>query len=80
MASPRAQPTAPAHAIIQALGNAFKKEGQPSSGEEIAKLLFQNMGQLQQMAKEGKLNQQQIQQVCVRPYLEDHALMLLCTA
>ena len=51
--------------IITALGNAFKSQtGDPLSGERIAQLLLQNMGQLGELAKQGKLNQQQIMQVC----------------
>ncbi len=57
--------------IITALGNAFKSQtGDPLSGEHIAQLLIQNMSQLGELAKQGKLTQQQINQVCMR----------LCTA
>ncbi|KAI6000581.1 transcription initiation factor TFIID subunit A-domain-containing protein [Pisolithus albus] len=51
--------------IITALGNAFKSQnGEPITGERIAQLLAQNMGQLGELARQGKLNAQQIQQVC----------------
>ncbi|KAI0692023.1 transcription initiation factor TFIID subunit A-domain-containing protein [Cerioporus squamosus] len=50
--------------IITALGNAFKSQtGDPLSGEHIAQLLIQNMSQLGELAKQGKLSQQQINQV-----------------
>jgi transcription initiation factor TFIID subunit 12 len=50
--------------IITALGNAFKSQnGEPITGERIAQLLAQNMGQLGELARQGKLNAQQIQQV-----------------
>lgn len=53
--------------IITALGNAFKSQnGEPITGERIAQLLAQNMGQLGELARQGKLNPQQIQQVRVR--------------
>lgn len=52
-----------AHAIITALGNAFKTQGGPMDNAQIAKLLQTNLPQLGQLAKEGKLNQQQILQV-----------------
>lgn len=55
--------SANAHAIITALGNAFKTQGGPMDNAQIAKLLQNNLGQLGQLAKEGKLNQQQILQV-----------------
>lgn len=59
--------SANAHAIITALGNAFKTQGGPMDNAQIAKLLQNNLGQLGQLAKEGKLNQQQILQVRTRP-------------
>ncbi|KAI9571138.1 transcription initiation factor TFIID subunit A-domain-containing protein [Boletus coccyginus] len=50
--------------IITALGNAFKNQnGEPITGERIAQLLAQNMGQLGELARQGKLNPQQIQQL-----------------
>ncbi|KIJ68128.1 hypothetical protein HYDPIDRAFT_165832 [Hydnomerulius pinastri MD-312] len=50
--------------IITALGNAFKSQnGEPITGERIAQLLAQNMGQLGELARQGKLNAQQIQQL-----------------
>lgn len=55
--------------IITALGNAFKSQnGDPVPGERIAQLLAQNMGQLGELARQGKLSPQQIQQV--RAWLE----------
>lgn len=58
--------TANAANIITALGAAFKTQnGDPLPGERIAQLLLQNMGQLSELAKQGKLNQQQILQVCL---------------
>lgn len=54
--------------IITALGAAFKSQtGDPLSGEKIAQLLLQNMNQLGELAKQGKLNHQQIMQVRVHP-------------
>ena len=53
-----------AASIITALGNAFKTQtGDPLPGDRIAQLLLQNMGPLGELAKQGKLNQQQIMQV-----------------
>ena len=50
--------------IITALGAAFKNQtGDPLSGEKIAQLLLQNMPQLGELCKQGKLNQAQIMQV-----------------
>ncbi|KIP05580.1 hypothetical protein PHLGIDRAFT_146519 [Phlebiopsis gigantea 11061_1 CR5-6] len=50
--------------IITALGSAFKTQtGEPLSGDKIAQLLLQNMPQLGELAKQGKLNQQQIMQL-----------------
>lgn len=50
--------------IITAIGNAFKTQtGDPVSSDRIAQLLIQNMGQLGELAKQGKLNQHQIMQV-----------------
>jgi transcription initiation factor TFIID subunit 12 len=50
--------------IITALGNAFKiQNGEHITGERIAQLLAQNMGQLGELARQGKLNPQQIQQL-----------------
>ena len=67
MATPT-QPAGTANAanIITALGAAFKTQnGDPLPGERIAQLLLQNMPQLSELAKQGKLNQQQIIQVGV---------------
>lgn len=59
-----AQPNANANNIITALGNAFKTQnGDSLPGERIAQLLIQNMSQLSELMKQGKLNQQQIMQV-----------------
>lgn len=63
----QSQPPQAANAasIIQALGNAFKSQtGEPMSAEKIAQLLVANIGQLGELAKQGKLNHQQILQVC----------------
>ncbi|KAG9316746.1 transcription initiation factor TFIID subunit A-domain-containing protein [Chiua virens] len=50
--------------IITALGNAFKNQnGEPIASERIAQLLAQNMGQLGELARQGKLSPQQIQQL-----------------
>jgi transcription initiation factor TFIID subunit 12 len=64
---PGPQPPAnSANNIITALGNAFRSQtGEPLSGDKIAQLLFQNMSQLGELAKQGKLNQEQIMQVCL---------------
>ncbi|CAL1706696.1 unnamed protein product [Somion occarium] len=72
MTSP-ATPTSTANAanIITALGAAFKNQnGDPLPGERIAQLLIQNMGQLSELAKQGKLNQQQILQL--KEYADKH--------
>lgn len=51
--------------IITALGNAFKDpSGASMSNDRLAAVLLQNMNQLNDLAKQGKLNQQQIMQVC----------------
>lgn len=50
--------------IITALGNAFKDSGAAMSNDRLATVLWQNMSQLTDLAKQGKLNQQQIMQVC----------------
>lgn len=53
-----------ASGIIQALGNAFKNQtGGAIDNTQIAKLLQSNIGQLGQLAKDGKLTQAQILQV-----------------
>jgi transcription initiation factor TFIID subunit 12 len=50
--------------IITALGNAFKDpSGATMSNDRLAAVLLQNMSQLTDLAKQGKLNQQQIMQV-----------------
>lgn len=62
--TPSQPPSANAASIITALGNAFKSQtGDPMSGDKIAQLLIANMGQLGELAKQGKLNQSQILQV-----------------
>jgi transcription initiation factor TFIID subunit 12 len=59
--------------IITALGSAFKSQtGEPLSGDKIAQLLLQNMPQLGELAKQGKLNQQQIMQVHYRRVSSEH--------
>lgn len=55
--------------IITALGSAFKTvNGEPLPGDKIAQLLLQNMPQLGELAKQGKLNQQQIMQVTITAF------------
>jgi transcription initiation factor TFIID subunit 12 len=50
--------------INTALGNAFKDpSGAALSNNRLAAILLQNMNQLYDLAKQGKLNQQQIMQV-----------------
>jgi hypothetical protein len=50
--------------IITALGNAFKDpSGAALPNDRLAAVLIQNMNQLNDLAKQGKLNQQQIMQV-----------------
>jgi hypothetical protein len=50
--------------IITALGNAFKDpSGASMTNDRLAAVLLQNMSQLNDLAKQGKLNQQQIMQV-----------------
>ncbi|KAI0779417.1 transcription initiation factor TFIID subunit A-domain-containing protein [Fomes fomentarius] len=57
--------------IITALGNAFKTQGgEPLPGEHIAQLLIANMSQLGELAKQGKLTQQQIAQL--KSYADKH--------
>ena len=54
-----------ATSIITALGQAYKSQtGDPIAAERIAQLLIQNMPQLSELAKQGKLNSAQILQVC----------------
>ena len=68
------QNTSNATNIITALGAAFKNQtGDPLSGEKIAQLLLQNMPQLGELCKQGKLNPNQIAQVSVQ-VLSDTAL------
>jgi transcription initiation factor TFIID subunit 12 len=57
--------TNPANAnIITALSTAFKNQnGEALSGPRIAQLLEQNMGQLGELMRQGKLTAVQIQQV-----------------
>ncbi|KAI0744145.1 transcription initiation factor TFIID subunit A-domain-containing protein [Daedaleopsis nitida] len=66
--------TAPQTAnIITALGNAFKSQsGEPLPGEHIAQLLIANMSQLGELAKQGKLSQQQIAQL--KSYADKHKI------
>lgn len=53
-----------ASGIIQALGHAFKNQtGGALDNNQIAKLLQSNIGQLSQLAKDGKLSHTQILQV-----------------
>ncbi|KAI6157648.1 transcription initiation factor TFIID subunit A-domain-containing protein [Pisolithus tinctorius] len=62
--TPAPAPSSSPANIITALGNAFKNQnGEPITGERIAQLLAQNMGQLGELARQGKLNAQQIQQL-----------------
>ncbi|KAI9453643.1 transcription initiation factor TFIID subunit A-domain-containing protein [Russula earlei] len=57
--------------IITALGNAFKDpSGATMSTDRLAAVLLQNMNQLTDLAKQGKLNQQQIMQL--RDYADKH--------
>ncbi|KAH9059372.1 transcription initiation factor TFIID subunit A-domain-containing protein [Lactarius vividus] len=57
--------------IITALGNAFKDpSGATMSNDRLAAVLLQNMNQLTDLAKQGKLNQQQIMQL--RDYADKH--------
>lgn len=57
--------------IITALGNAFKDpSGATMSNDRLAAVLLQNMSQLTDLAKQGKLNQQQIMQL--RDYADKH--------
>ncbi|THH15367.1 hypothetical protein EUX98_g9477 [Antrodiella citrinella] len=65
------QQNTPTASIITALSTAFKAQnGDPLPGERIAQLLIQNMGQLSELAKQGKLNQQQIMQL--KEYADKH--------
>jgi len=57
--------------IITALGNAFKDpSGAALPNDRLAAVLIQNMNQLNDLAKQGKLNQQQIMQL--RDYADKH--------
>ncbi|KAF8482953.1 transcription initiation factor TFIID subunit A-domain-containing protein [Russula ochroleuca] len=57
--------------IITALGNAFKDpSGAALANDRLAAVLIQNMNQLNDLAKQGKLNQQQIMQL--RDYADKH--------
>ncbi|THH13164.1 hypothetical protein EW146_g7026 [Bondarzewia mesenterica] len=78
MATNGAQPNQ-ANSIITALGNAFKSQtGDPLPGDRIAQLLLQNMGQLGELAKQGKLNQQQIMQL--KEYADKHKAATMAAA
>lgn len=51
--------------LISALATAFKSQtGENLQQDRIAALLLQNMSQISDLAKQGKLNQTQIMQVC----------------
>ena len=77
---PHNQPHAQATNIITALGNAFKSQtGDPLPGEHIAQLLIANMSQLGELAKQGKLTQQQIAQVHVTSNRPSHSRTLATT-
>ncbi|KAI0730291.1 transcription initiation factor TFIID subunit A-domain-containing protein [Fomitopsis betulina] len=77
MSTPSSTP-APANAsasntanIITALGNAYKTQtGDPLPSDKIAQLLIQNMSQLSELAKHGKLTQAQILQL--KEYADKH--------
>ncbi|EPT04559.1 hypothetical protein FOMPIDRAFT_1039917 [Fomitopsis schrenkii] len=57
--------------IITALGNAYKTQtGDPLPSDKIAQLLIQNMSQLSELAKHGKLTQAQILQL--KEYADKH--------
>lgn len=56
----KAEPTNEAANLISALGKAFKGNGSPLSGDQLAQWLHQNMAQLGVLVKEGKLTQGQI--------------------
>lgn len=56
----KAEPTNEAANLISALGKAFKGNGSPLSGDQLAQWLHQNMAQLSVLVKEGKLTQGQI--------------------
>ena len=51
-------------ALINAISQAFRNQmGEPMQNDKIASLLLQHMGQLGELAKQGKLNYAQIMQV-----------------
>lgn len=56
----KTEPTNEAANIISALGKAFKGNGSPLTGDQLAQWLHQNMAQLGMLVKEGKLTQGQI--------------------
>jgi hypothetical protein len=80
--------------IITALGNAFKDpSGASMSNDRLAAVLLQNMNQLNELAKQGKLNQQQIMQVrhdtytklrsyrqCLYPFITSYGTMQTSTS
>ena len=72
-------PNAPTDGIIQALGNAFKSQtGGVLNNVQIAKLLQANIGQLGQLAKDGKLSQQQILQVKSILIIFEFRILIIC--
>ncbi|CCL98664.1 uncharacterized protein FIBRA_00666 [Fibroporia radiculosa] len=69
--APAAQRSSNTENIITALGNAYKTQtGEPLQSNQIAQLLIQNMSQLSELAKQGKLNQAQILQL--KEYADKH--------
>ncbi|KAI0298525.1 transcription initiation factor TFIID subunit A-domain-containing protein [Russula brevipes] len=63
--------SANATSIINAIGNVFKESsGAAMANDRLATVLLQNMNQLTDLAKQGKLNQQQIMQL--RDYADKH--------
>jgi transcription initiation factor TFIID subunit 12 len=74
-------PNAPTDGIIQALGNAFKSQtGGVLNNVQIAKLLQANIGQLGQLAKDGKLSQQQILQVKSILIVFEFRILIICVS
>ncbi|KAH9839256.1 transcription initiation factor TFIID subunit A-domain-containing protein [Rhodofomes roseus] len=75
MSTPSSTPTPSSSSntanIITALGNAYKTQtGDPLPSDKIAQLLIQNMSQLSELAKHGKLTQAQILQL--KEYADKH--------
>jgi hypothetical protein len=73
MASPApggSQPSSNITNILTAIQSLKGPNGEQYSNQQLAALLQQSMPQLGELAKQGKLNAQQIMQVCEQPFVE----------